>query len=126
MAELRTFVCVLLVVGCGTLGAGVTPPRTDRVNEVLTKILAAEAEPMGLDTRANDLRRQARREYHDSDEALLNSDPAKANELLDRAEVDAELSVALARRESWEQQATERGATLQSLRADAVSAGGSR
>ena len=98
------------------MGKG-TPPAPERVNQVLMQVLAAEAEPMGSDSRAFELRRQARREFKDSDEAAINCNPTLSHRLLDRAEVDAQLAVALARRESWGQEARERTVMLDELQA---------
>jgi hypothetical protein len=120
----KAFICALALAGCGTVGLG-TPPSADRVNQVLTQVLAAEAEPMTVEARAFQLRRQARREYHEAGEAASNSQPELARRLLDRAEVDAQLAVALARQESFSQEARERTVMLQELQA-APAPGGSR
>jgi hypothetical protein len=120
----KAFICALALAGCGTVGLG-TPPSANRVNQVLTQVLAAEAEPMTVEARAFQLRRQARREYHEAGEAVSNSQPELAWRLLDRAEVDAQLAVALARQESFSQEARERTVMLQELEA-APAPGGAR
>jgi hypothetical protein len=120
----KAIICALALAGCGTIGTG-TPPSADRVNQVLTQVLAAEAEPMSVEARAFALRRQARREYHNAGEAAANSQPDLARQLLDRAEVDAQLAVALARQEHWGQEAQERSVMLQEMQA-APAPGGQR
>jgi hypothetical protein len=112
---------VLLFAGCGTVG-GTDWPRGDRVREAFTKVQAADAEAMPLDSRAFELRRQARLEYRAATEAGRSDE---ARRLLDRAQVDAELSLALARQASWQQQANERTAMLQEMQA-APAAGAGR
>jgi hypothetical protein len=88
------------------------------MSAVLNQVLAAEAEQMGLDARAHQLRREARREYQQAMAALAAKDVAGANRWLDRADVDAELSLALARRDAWTQQSQERAAALEEMQAE--------
>jgi hypothetical protein len=119
----KSLICALFAVGCATAG-GTGWPRTDRMEQAFTKVQAAEAEPMTIESRAFQLRRQARREYQDAMAALRDSLADVARRNFDRAEVDAELSLALARREAWRQQTVERTALLDELQAPA--AGGAR
>jgi hypothetical protein len=105
----RVLVLGLLSSGCATAG---TPPRPEQVGQVLTAVLSAEAEPMGLQSRAHQLRRQARREYQDGTAALADHAGGEATRLLERAQVDAELSLALARQDTWTQDLAERSAAL--------------
>jgi hypothetical protein len=120
----RLGIVLLIALGCGTTGAA--RPRPERVGAVLTQVLSAEAEQMGIDTRAHHLRRQARRQYQEATLAMASGDMTRATRLFDRAEVDAELSVALARQEVWTQQAHDRSAALLQLRADLAQPGGTR
>jgi hypothetical protein len=118
VGERRLQVCAgvlaIALVGCGTTGA-VAPPHPDHVGRALTQVLSAEAEQMGVDSRAHHFRVQARRQYQEATRAMAEQDMLRANRLIDRALVDAELAVALARRENWHQQAEERSAALYEL-----------
>lgn len=107
---------VLLIAlgGCGTTGSNLAP-HPDRVGQALTQVLSAEAEPIGIDTRAHRLRRQARLQYREATWAMAEQDYARANRLIDRAQVDAELAVALARQQAWTLQVDERSAALREL-----------
>jgi hypothetical protein len=109
---------LLIAAGCATTSATVPPPRPERVGQVLTQLMVAEAEHMAIDTRAHELRRQARRQYREATAALASRDNLRATRLFERAEVDAELSVALARQEAWTREANERTAALMQLRDD--------
>jgi hypothetical protein len=115
----KTLICALLAVGCGTTG-GTGWPRVDRMEQAFTKVQAAEAEPMTIESRAFELRRQARSEYQQATEAMRDTRADVARRMFDRAEVDAELSLALARQEAWRQQLAERTALLDELQAPAA------
>jgi hypothetical protein len=104
---------LLLALGCATSGAESVGGERQRA---LNSLLTAESE-ISTDPRSDEMRRLARREYEAGAQALGRGDPVLARHLFDRAAADAELSLALARRQAWSHQADERTATLERLRA---------
>jgi hypothetical protein len=113
----KGFICGLLAAGCGTVG-GTEWPRADTIERAFIKVQAAEAEPTTIDSRAFALRLQAHQAYQDAMAAMRDSHADQARRMFDRAVVDAELSLALARQETWREQTMERTALLDELEAD--------
>lgn len=113
----------LVAVGLwGLLGAGCAttvnnhPPSSERLGTALSRVTEAENEPMRADTQAHQLRRQARSEYQAAIQAVNAGDNQRAQMLIARAEADAELSLALARRAVWTAQAAEADVRLRAVR----------
>jgi hypothetical protein len=109
----RLWIVVLVVAGCAT--ARPAQQAGSEKQRALAGVLGAEHE-LTSDERAQALRALARREYEDGKRALDKKDVARARDLFDRAAADADLSVALARQETFSRQAEERSAQLEQLR----------
>jgi hypothetical protein len=109
----RLWVVLVVVAGCAT--ARPAQQAGGEKQRALTSVLGAERE-LTSDLRAQGLRALARSEYEGGKRALEKKDVARARELFDRATVDADLSVALVRQETFSRQAEERSAQLERLR----------
>jgi hypothetical protein len=115
---------VVLAAACGTAPRPRhTQEMAERLAQVHVAVIEAEREHGAQDPRALSLRSSARRAYHDATRALEEGRVAAAQRALETAEADAELSLALARRERWERETKQLNAASSRLEAKAGKGG---